>query len=307
MGAFLDVIVNVIVPILLCASVGWWFGKRFNPDAATMSRVNLYIFLPAFTFITLARSNINLAEIGTLAMQVFSVSIVMTLVGWLLSRRFPQLAPATSSAFVLVVLLSNTGNYGIPVVQFAFGEDSLQLATVIMVSHALVTNTMGVFVASSGAVPLRRALLNVLYTPTPYAMVLGFLVNALDIPLPLPLERSLVIFRDGTIPLMLVLFGVQMGRIRLRRSSESNVKPLLLAAGARLMITPVVAFLVTLAFGMDPLTRAILIVQLSTPTAVNSVVLASEFGSDSEFATSAILLTTFVSIMTISGLLLIVR
>ncbi len=307
MGAFFEVIINVIVPILLCAGVGWWFGARFNPDTVTMSRLNLYIFLPAFTLITVARSSINLNEIGTLVFQVIIISAAMLALSWVMLRGLPQLAPTTSSAFMLAVLLANSGNYGVPVIQFAFGDAMLQMATVIMVSQAIVSNTMGVFVASSGTVSLRRALLNVLYTPTPYAMVIGFMINAFDIQLPLPLERSLLIFRDGTIPIMLVLLGVQMGRIRLRQGARTHTKPLLVALGARLIITPVVALLITLLFGIDPLTRAILIVQLSTPTAVNAVVLASEFGSDSEFLTSAILLSTFASIVTISVLLIMLR
>src|SRR4030088_1489338 len=69
-----------------------------------------------------------------------------------------RLNRAELSAFLLVVMFSNGGNYGLPVVLFAFGNEALSHASIYFVTSSLLTYTVGVFVAGAGRRSVSRAI-----------------------------------------------------------------------------------------------------------------------------------------------------
>ena len=80
------------------------------------------------------------------------------------------------SAFLLVVMFSNGGNYGLPVVLFAFGRDALSHASVYFVTSAVLVYTVGVLLAASGRRSIRRALLGILKVPAAWAVAAAAIV-----------------------------------------------------------------------------------------------------------------------------------
>jgi predicted permease len=79
-----------------------------------------------------------------------------------------------------------------------------------------------------------------------------------------------------------------------------------LATATRLVLAPLIAVFLTGLVVLPGLARQVVIVEASMPTAVMAGVLATEFGSDAEFATSVILVSTLVSVLTLSILLTVV-
>jgi hypothetical protein len=225
-------------------------------------------------------------------------SLVMALIGWGLARllRFER---KLESAFILSVVLVNAGNYGLPLIEFAFGEQGLQRAIVFYVASSVVSNTLGVYLASRGAASVGRSLLNVLLVPLPYATALGFAVNVARIELPLPMDRALSLLGQAAVPVMLLILGLQLSRT----SVKGQIGPILLATVTRLAVAPLIAFPLVALLGLSGLARQVSIVEASMPTAVMGGVLATEFGGDAEFTTAVILVSTLASIVSLSILL----
>lgn len=304
MADILQIAYEVITPILLCVAAGAWYGRRFQPDPRALSQLSLFVLLPCLIFVSIAESDIDPADMGGLAGMTAFTCTTMALIGWLLVRRQRDLSPSTRSAFVLSIMLMNTGNFGLPFVAFAFGDVGVQRATVVFVTQALVTYTLGIYVASSGSASLRRGLWNIATNPLPYAAAAGLFVNTTGQTLPLPLDRAVYIFADGAVPLLLALLGVQLSQIR--RVDMASLRMLALASGTRLLFTPVLVLAATALVGIGGLNRDLLVVQLSMPTAVNAIVLSNEFGSDVDFAAAMILVTTLLSVVTLSVLMVVV-
>jgi predicted permease len=107
---------------------------------------------------------------------------------------------------------------------------------------------------------------------------------------------------DAAIPAMLVVLGIQLSRASMR----GQIRPILMASSLRLLAGPLLAFGLVLLFGMSGYARQVSIVQAGMPTAVATGVLATEFGSDAEFATATILVSTVLSMATLSVLLALV-
>jgi predicted permease len=298
MASFLGVVYNVLTPIFLVIGLAVLVDRLFAPDPRAFSRAVIYLFSPCLVFDGIARSNLRAHELGLIVAVATLASLLMALVGWGLARLF-RFDRKLESAFILSVVLVNAGNYGLPLNEFAFGPAGLQRAIVYYVVTAVVANTLGVYLASRGAASVGRSLLNVLTVPLPYATALGFVVNMTAIQLPVPVTRVVGLLGQAAVPCMLLILGLQLSRT----SVKGRIGPIALAAVTRLGVAPVVAFFLVTLLGLSGLAGQVAIIEASMPTAVMGGVLATEFGSDAEFTTAAILVSTLASIVTLSFLL----
>jgi hypothetical protein len=298
MASFLDVVYNVLTPIFVIIGLAVLLDRLFAPDPRAFSRAVVYLFSPCLVFNGIARSSLQADELGLIVAAGVLSSLAMALIGWGLARLF-RFERKLESAFILSVVLVNSGNYGLPLTEFAFGEEGLQRAIVFYVASSVVSNTLGVYLASRGAASVRRSLLNVLLVPLPYATLLGFAVNMARIELPLPLDRAVSLLGQAAVPVMLLILGLQLSRTRVR----GQIGPILLATVTRLAVAPLVAFPLVALLGLSGLARQVSIVEASMPTAVMGGVLATEFGGDAEFTTAVILVSTLASIVSLSVLL----
>jgi predicted permease len=298
MTPFLDIAFNTIGPIFVVVGLAVLLGRRLAPNPRALSRVVVYLFSPALVLNSIAQSDLQAEEMGLIVAMAVLVTLLVTLVGWGLARLF-HFERKLESAFVLSVALINAGNYGLPLNEFAFGQAGLQRAVIFFVVTAVAANTLGVYLATRGTASVRQSLLNVLAVPLPYAAILGLVLNVKDIVLPLPLERAITLLGRAAVPGMLVILGLQLSRT----SVKGRLGPILLATATRLVIAPLIAFPLATLLGLSGLARQVSIVEASMPTAVISSVLATEFGSDAEFASATILVSTLASMITLSILL----
>jgi predicted permease len=298
----LDIVSNTLLPIFLIVGLGILVERRLTVDPRTLSRAVIYLFSPCLILGSIARSDLQADEIGLILAMAALSTVAMAGVGWVLARlgRFDR---KLTSAFMLSVVLINAGNYGLPLNEFAFGAGGLQRAVVFFVVTAFTANTLGVYLASRGEASVRRSLLNVFTVPLPYATALGLVLNMGGLTLPLPLDRAVTVLGQAAVPCMLLILGLQLSR----SSVKGRTGPLLLAAAARLLVAPLVAVAVAALLGLTGLTRQVSIVEASMPSAVLAGVLATEFGSDAEFATAAILVSTLASVVSLSVLLFLLK
>jgi len=229
MTSLFGVLYNVLAPIFLIIGLAVLLDRRFALDPRVFSRAVIYLFSPCLVFGGIARSELKADELGQILAMAALSSLLIALVGWGETRLF-RLDRKLASAFMLSVVLVNAGNYGLPLNDFAFGQAGMQRAIVFFVVSAMISNTLGVYLASRGAASVRRSFLNVLTVPLPYATVLGFLVNIKGLTLPLPLDRAVTIMGQAAVPGLLIVLGLQLSRTAVR----GRVGPILLATATRL-------------------------------------------------------------------------
>ena len=289
---------NVVAPVALITLLSFWVARRFEFNTRTLSRVVIYLATPALVFDSISKTSLQLAEVGELVIYTAIVIIAMTAIGWGLGRAL-RLEQQAASAFALSTMLVNVGNFGLPLSAFAFGPEGLSRAVVIFLTNNLLANTLGIFIASRGSGSVKKALLNVIQVPIPYAIVAALIVNAGNLPVPPPLERGASLLGQAMVPMMLVILGVQLARTRL----GSRLQVVSLASGVRIIGAPLVALALVWLVQMPGLNADVFIIQMSMPTAVLSIVFAEEFGSDVGLASGAVLISTLGSFVTLSVLL----
>ena len=193
-------------------------------------------------------------------------------------------------------LFVNSGNYGLPLVLFAFGEQGLDRALLYFVTSAFVVNTLAVFVASRGKAKSTASLLNIFRIPIIYAIAIAFAVRVTGLVVPGFISKPLQMAGDASIPVMLLLVGVQLARVSLGR----QVRLISIATLVRLVGGAVVGVTLAAVMGLTGVTRQACIVEHSTPTGVITSILAVEFGTEPEFVTGVVFASTLASLVTMT-------
>ena len=295
----LQILFNTIAPIFLIISVAYLVSRKFPIDPRTLSRLSIYIFAPALVLSSIARSQMGAAEIGAIVLGAALVCALMGLIGNGLARLL-RLERKLASTFTLTVLIMNAVNFGYPFITFAFGEVGLETAVLYGVGLSLAANTLGIYVASRGSQPVWRSLRNVFLTPLPYALLLGVVLSMTAAKLPLPLMRATNLLADATVPVALIILGLQLGTA----SVNGRIGPIFAASGTRLILGPLVGLLIASGLGLQGISRQVFVLESSMPAGVFSGVLATEYGGDAEFATATILVSTVLSAFTLGVILL---
>jgi predicted permease len=209
----------------------------------------------------------------------------------------------TLTAFLLVVMFSNSGNYGLPVALFAFGKEALARATVYFVASSVLTYTFGVFLAASGRRSLGQALRGVLYVPAVYAIAAAGTVLAFHVPLPAAVMRPIGLLSDAALPLMILVLGMQLER------AVMPERPIVVATAAlvSLLLTPLAAYGLATSLGLQGPAFQAAMIQSSMPAAVVTTILALQYEVAPNFVTSVVFVSTVLSPFTLTALIAVLQ
>ena len=302
MNDLFSVFASDLLPIFVIAGAGFALARWLKTSAVTLTHVVFYALLPCFAFRLLISSVATGRRFGMMVLLAVLVMLTMAAAGALLSLAL-RLSRAESTVFLLVVMFSNGGNYGLPVVSFAFGEEALSYGTVFFLTGSVLTNTVGAFLAAAGRRSLRTAATSVLKMPAIYGMVAAAVVLATGITVPTALLRPVTMLSDAALPLMILVLGMQLER------ASTPKRPALVAAAVcvSLLVAPLVALGLTSMFGVTGAARQAIVVLSSMPVAVATTILAVEFDASPDFVTSAVFLSTLLSPITLTPLIAYLR
>jgi len=303
----LTIFIDNMLPVLAIAAIGVVLRRRLHVEPAMVSRMMFYVFAPALAFDAVFTSDISGADflrvyIGTLALMAAVGAIAFLFLRGLnasvLARH--RVNPREFATTLVATFVFNGANFGLSIVSFAFGEEALTYAVIIYIAGSTVAWTLGPYVSSSGAASMLKSLESILRTPVVYALALALALKAAGISeLPPALSRSSQLLADASIPLMLVLLGLQLGAFR---------KPdrwLLLISGTaiRLLLAPLIAIAFASLLSLEGAARAAFILQAGMPTAVLTLILAYEFDTDRDLALNLIMTTTLLSPISLTVLI----
>jgi hypothetical protein len=207
------------------------------------------------------------------------------------------------SAFLLVVVCSNTGNYALPVTLLAFGRDALAHASIYFVASASFSYTGGVLLAASGRQSWQRALAGVVRVPAVWAAAAAAVAVALGASMPPAVMTPVSMLSDAALPMMILVLGMQLERAR------RPDRPRVVAAAVlvSLVLTPIAAIGLARLVGLEGPALQAGVLQASMPTAVITTILALEYDALPDFVTSVVFVSTLLSPFTVTVLIAFLR
>ena len=283
-----------ILPIFIIAGVGFILARRFGAGVKTLSTVAFNALSPCLVFNQLVTARISGAQ--SVRVAVFCVLLTMAIgIAARLTSMPLRLDRMTLSSFLLVAMFSNSGNYALPVVLFAFGRDALAFASVYFVTSAILIYTAGIIVAASGHGSVRLALTRLFKVPAIYAVTAAIIVLSTHTTVPPVVMRPIALLSDAAIPIMLLVLGMQLERAVMPKHPMAVGAAVVLS----LVVAPLIAFGLSAVLGLTGAARQAAIIEASMPAAVITTVLALEFDLDAGFSTSVVFFTTLLSPITL--------
>lgn len=299
----LELFLNVCAPIFVIVGLGWWIDRKFRIHLESLVKLNIYVLVPAFIFTHVVSTDLSGSEAIRIVAFTLGTILLMFIGSWIAAKIF-GMHGAQRQSLSLATMFYNCGNYGLPLVTLAFGAPAAAVQIYVLATMNVSTYTIGLFLAQShGDAPgaHRRALMNVLRQPTIYALLAGICCKTFAIPVTQLhwLWQPLHLLQSALIGFALLTLGVQMSQTK----PAPFRAPLWSAITLRLLIAPALAMPLALALGFPRESVASLVLAAAAPTAVNTALLAHEFGGDVSFSTSAVYYSTLFSMLTTTVLL----
>ncbi|MCM3638688.1 AEC family transporter [Sporosarcina luteola] len=293
-----SIFLNVILPILILVVLGAGLQRKFAFNLKAVSNLITYCLMPAAVFINLYETEIDVHVLLEIISYLFAFSLAIIIVTTILSK-FLKLDRGETAIFKNSISLINSGNYGIPVSQLLFHANPLGISIqiIVMVFQNVLTYTYGLYNLISATKSGLEILRSLLKMPVIHAMLLGGLLNWLQIPIPNFIWVPISHLSDAFLAIALILLGAQLAQIELKTIVNRTI---VTSSIGRLLIGPSVALLLIFLFGLDGVVAQSLFIASSFPTSRNSSTLALEYDVHPDLAAQTVLFSTIVSAITVT-------
>lgn len=294
------VFIQVLLPVSLILGSGWLIGYFFDLNKKTLSTLSLYLFTPLLVFDSISKYP-HLFQWITL--RILATVTLTILIIWLLVEILARLLKwqkSLKTIILLILILSNTGNWGLPINEAAYGQIGLETAVIILVIMAVYSNTLGVYLSSSDQQTLSKSLKTIFKLPLFYALLLALIVNFFHLSLPHLIFKPLHTLASVAVPFNLLLLGIHLSSIRFKE----NLPLIFGLTIIKLLVIPIFAFGVAKIFLLEGINLKVTITQLSMPTAVYTSILSHHFEHHNrDLSGQVILVSTLFSVFSLSFLI----
>jgi len=282
---------NVVAPVLIIALLGYAWARAGRPfDTPVITALVTTIGTPLLIVDTLLRVELSMDALGQMAAAAALTHLGFLAIGWLIIRLSGQRV----STYLPSLIFGNTGNMGLPLCLFAFGEQGLALAIGYFSVNAVFLFTLGMQLAAGKA-----SLTELVRTPLIWAVVISIGLLATDTGLPLWIANTVHLLGGLTIPLMLLALGVSLAKLKVHSISRS-----LGFATARLVMGFAVGWGVALLLGLDGVARGVVVVESALPVAVFNYLFAVRYNNRPEEVAGVVVLSTVLGFATLPLVLL---
>lgn len=303
MALFLDILTKVTLPIIALIVIGYLMQPRLKLDIGTLNRVQVYVVMPAFLVHFLSAGKQPLSVIWPVVYFGLAQFLILIPLGWALVLLF-RMRRSLGPMMGLGTAYANVGFFGIPVTQLAFGPDYLIYQSVLTALMAVLVCTVGVaLLAPSGGSKLGK-LRTVFETPLIPSVVLGLTLRGFQIELPTVLLQPLQFLGSIFTPLALYTLGAQVAAARLGRVEWG---PQVLIVLLKFIVSPLLSWQICVAMGLPHDITAVIVVAAATPVGVLVTIFAAEYKTEPEFISTAVVITTLLSPLFVTGWILATR
>ena len=279
-------VLNITAPIFILAAVGYgWVKLGFEYRVEFVTRLAMTLSVPCLIFVALMTADIDPQALGSLSLASFTAYGLVSIV----FLGIIKLRKLDTSTYLAPLVFGNTGNLGLPLAMFAFGEEGLSYAVVVFAVMAILSFTIGVLVVAGGGSPIR-----VIKEPVVAATFLGALFLWQGWQTPIFLTNALELIGQMAIPIMLITLGVAIARLE-----TNNMGRAVWLSAIKVVVSAGAAWTAARWFGLAPIPSAVLIVQLATPVAVTSYLLAKKYGHEAQPVAGLVVASTLLCVISL--------
>jgi predicted permease len=277
---------SIVAPVYLCAAMGFlWVRTGRAYDTALMTDLVLLVGAPCLAFSSLVSSGVDLVALREMVVAVVLATGAMAGVSGVILRLWGL----PLSTFWAPMTFGNTGNMGIPIAYFAFGDEGLALGVCFFAATSVLQFTAGQAMWSG-----ERPGGELLRSPLIWAALLAVVVLAADLAVPSWLLRTTELMGGFTIPVMQFTLGVSLARLEL-----TSIRRTFALAVLKIALGASVGFAMAALLGFEGVAAGVLVLNCAMPVAVFNYMFASKYQRSPAEVASIIVLSTLIAIVTI--------
>ena len=280
---------EVLFPVFFVVGIGYYLGRK-NPkiDTSFITNFAANIGTPGMIIYSITSTNISFDIFKDyfwyyfIAMSIFALIGVVFLFFLKTKDIIRELPP---------FIMPNTGNMGLPICLFAYGSQGLGVSASISALIILAHFTLGIFLAD------RKFNINVILKNPPfYAIIISVILLYFKVEVPLFVENTTFLLMYATIFLILMSLGISLTRFKV-----FSFKKALISSIARVILGPLVGFLLIRYFNLEGFAAGVLLIQCSMPSAVLNYLVASIYSPKKivDSVASTIVVSTVMSFITV--------
>jgi malonate transporter and related proteins len=308
----LPTVLTIVTPVFALMGLGFCVAKtQFLPDGtgAALAQFAFKIAIPAMLFRAMLNTGPMDASpwrlLAAYLIAIICVWVIASLTAWLVLKR-----PAEDhSVIAMGSTFGNTVMLGIPIAITALGpEATAPLALLVAVETPLlwIVGTLHMEFAKRGRSVSRVALGGVVKDLTTntiiLALILGLLGRAFEMSVPVVPDRLLLLLGQAGVPTALFALGMALAQFRIGGETRTVGLLMVLKLGC---LPALVYIFATYVFVLPPLWIAIAVLHAAMPVGANPFLFASRYGQSASTVSAAIVVSTLIAVVTVSGLLVV--
>ena len=143
-------VLEIVAPVFLLAAIGFaWVKLGFEYRLEFITRLSMTLAVPCLIFTALVNTTLDPAALTTITLASLAAYFVVTLATLVLVWTMGL----ETRTFAAPLIFGNTGNLGLPLALFAFGNVGLEYAVVVFAVMAVISFTFGIWlVAGEGSI-----------------------------------------------------------------------------------------------------------------------------------------------------------
>ena len=304
MESTLAPVLGAVFPVFGLVACGVLAGRFGLVHQSSSQALNQFVYafaLPAMLFVAVYRGSLNDILSGYFLLAVLVATLLTALIGYAVSSLTRKGTKAENTLRALNASFANTGYLGIPLVTIAYGERAAlpaALATVAtnIISFALAIVCLELFVSPRRGA-LGRALGGVVRSPLIWPIALAVVLVALEIRIPLPVERFASLLAAAAGPCALFAIGLFVSQLSMRAGIAASWPSTAIKLAVHPLLMALLAFYL---LPVDAFWAKVGVVCASLPLGATAFVLAQRYKLlEAETSTGAVL-STAVSVLSVS-------
>ena len=279
---------EVLFPVFFIVGIGYFLGKK-NPNFDT-SFITTYagnFGTPALVIFALTAGGVTFEVFK----EFFFYALILLSAFGIIGLIFLIIMKKDYIRELPTFILPNTGNMGIPICLFAYGEMGMGIAAAISSLVVLLHFTLNIFLA-------KRAFdfQTIFKSPAFYAIIITVLFLYFEQPVPQFVMNTVMLLAYGMIVMILMSLGVALTQMKV-----FSFKDAVITSSGRVILGPIIGFILIKIFGLSGVSAGVILIQSSMPSAILCYLVASMYSPKIivDNISSTIVVSTIMSLVTI--------
>nr|WP_174838762.1 MULTISPECIES: AEC family transporter [unclassified Ruegeria] len=284
---------EIVAPVFLLSAIGFiWVKLGFEYRLQFVTRLGVTLAVPSLIFVALMQTDIPAGQLTLFTLAAIAGHVALAVAFGV----FVRITGLDQRSYLAPLIFGNTGNLGLPLCIFAFGQAGLGYAVIFLAVTALFSFTYGIYLVAG-----RGAFGKALQEPMVWATLLGALFLWQGWETPVFLTNTLDLLGQMAVPLMLITVGVAIARLTTQKLRQAVWLSLL-----KLLVCFVLGWVLAEVFQLDRIAFGVMVLQMCTPVAVTSYLLAERFNADSDAVAGMVMVSTLLSVAALPIILAII-